>query len=107
MALRVRREWRNRDLRLLRFRSSQRSEEHTSELQSHSDLVCRLLLEKKKRGDMSSSGLLLRCARSREELPYVPVQGAVRHGPHPQRLTPINGIFNVEGYKQGHTLAHR
>src|SRR5436190_18983007 len=28
--------------------SSWRSEEHTSELQSHSDLVCRLLLEKKK-----------------------------------------------------------
>src|SRR5947207_11724598 len=28
---------------------SQRSEEHTSELQSHSDLVCRLLLEKKKK----------------------------------------------------------
>src|SRR5438034_6371778 len=27
---------------------SARSEEHTSELQSHSDLVCRLLLEKKK-----------------------------------------------------------
>src|SRR5438132_13867314 len=26
-----------------------RSEEHTSELQSHSELVCRLLLEKKKR----------------------------------------------------------
>src|SRR5260221_13148879 len=28
--------------------SHKRSEEHTSELQSHSDLVCRLLLEKKK-----------------------------------------------------------
>src|SRR5438132_5648338 len=28
-----------------------RSEEHTSELQSHSDLVCRLLLEKKKNQD--------------------------------------------------------
>src|SRR5438034_4852471 len=28
-----------------------RSEEHTSELQSHSDLVCRLLLEKKKTSD--------------------------------------------------------
>src|SRR5260221_1622212 len=28
-----------------------RSEEHTSELQSHSDLVCRLLLEKKKNTD--------------------------------------------------------
>src|SRR5260221_7717711 len=27
----------------------ERSEEHTSELQSHSDLVCRLLLEKKKK----------------------------------------------------------
>src|SRR5260221_10043344 len=30
------------------FDESGRSEEHTSELQSHSDLVCRLLLEKKK-----------------------------------------------------------
>jgi len=28
---------------------SERSEEHTSELQSHHDLVCRLLLEKKKK----------------------------------------------------------
>src|SRR5436190_4780114 len=28
-----------------------RSEEHTSELQSHSDLVCRLLLEKKNGGE--------------------------------------------------------
>src|SRR5438034_9650594 len=32
-----------------RRRCSFRSEEHTSELQSHSDLVCRLLLEKKKK----------------------------------------------------------
>src|SRR5437588_6763730 len=32
----------------LRDSTSPRSEEHTSELQSHSDLVCRLLLEKKK-----------------------------------------------------------
>src|SRR5438034_4285443 len=29
--------------------TKKRSEEHTSELQSHSDLVCRLLLEKKKK----------------------------------------------------------
>src|SRR5438034_7915297 len=36
--------WRRRT----RTRSA-RSEEHTSELQSHSDLVCRLLLEKKKK----------------------------------------------------------
>src|SRR5476649_3071374 len=32
-----------------RVGASGRSEEHTSELQSHSDLVCRLLLEKKKK----------------------------------------------------------
>src|SRR5438132_9228497 len=31
------------------FANKNRSEEHTSELQSHSDLVCRLLLEKKKK----------------------------------------------------------
>src|SRR5260221_9926721 len=30
-----------------------RSEEHTSELQSHSDLVCRLLLEKKNKTKIS------------------------------------------------------
>src|SRR5260221_3901703 len=34
---------------------STRSEEHTSELQSHSDLVCRLLLEKKKTKRQSST----------------------------------------------------
>src|SRR2546421_8157405 len=35
---------------LVTFRSlTARSEEHTSELQSRSDLVCRLLLEKKKK----------------------------------------------------------
>src|SRR5437773_6721452 len=31
------------------YRGRRRSEEHTSELQSHHDLVCRLLLEKKKK----------------------------------------------------------
>src|SRR5260221_9113053 len=34
---------------LVGWRFIQRSEEHTSELPSHSDLVCRLLLEKKKK----------------------------------------------------------
>src|SRR5215211_8938518 len=34
-----------------------RSEEHTSELQSHSDLVCRLLLEKKKKINKNPSPL--------------------------------------------------
>src|SRR5260370_31288684 len=36
-----------------RSRVSTRSEEHTSELQSHLNLVCRLLLEKKKHTDFS------------------------------------------------------
>ena len=44
------------------------------------------------RGDMSRGGLLLRAVRSGEELPYVPVTGAVRHGPRPPRLPPIKGI---------------
>src|SRR6202012_6281848 len=34
-----------------------RSEEHTSELQSHSDLVCRLLLEKKTPNQGNNFGL--------------------------------------------------
>src|SRR5438034_8678737 len=38
-------------------RSRERSEEHTSELQSHSDLVCRLLLEKKKKKQRYSNNL--------------------------------------------------
>src|SRR5260221_5292348 len=36
-------------------RWTRRSEEHTSELQSHSDLVCRLLLEKKKNKKMENT----------------------------------------------------
>src|SRR5260221_3699687 len=42
--------WRNRRETGL---EGTRSEEHTSELQSHSDLVCRLLLEKKKKYDQT------------------------------------------------------
>src|SRR5256886_4226097 len=34
---------------MMSFRGRPRSEEHTSELQSQSNLVCRLLLEKKKK----------------------------------------------------------
>src|SRR5437588_5535746 len=63
----ARRKWRSRDKERIPLSGSRsthhaptridiilvgiRSEEHTSELQSHSDLVCRLLLEKKKRDD--------------------------------------------------------
>ncbi len=38
------------------------------------------------RGDMSRGGLLLRAARSGEELGYAPVSGTVRHGKRPPRL---------------------
>src|SRR2546430_13121124 len=43
-------------------RSASRSEEHTSELQSQSNLVCRLLLEKKKKTYMPSLVTLNRYA---------------------------------------------
>src|SRR6266536_4336028 len=36
-----------------------RSEEHTSELQSRGDLVCRLLIEKKKTGGVAGVGVAL------------------------------------------------
>src|SRR2546430_8412231 len=39
--------------------ASERSEEHTSELQSQSNLVCRLLLEKKKKNNFESTARLL------------------------------------------------
>lgn len=38
------------------------------------------------RGDMSRGGLMLRCARDKRELEYVPAQGAVRHGRRPPKL---------------------
>src|SRR5260221_10563006 len=46
-----------------------RSEEHTSELQSHSDLVCRLLLEKKKKmGTYSTSPNRIRMTKAERAL---------------------------------------
>jgi hypothetical protein len=41
------------------------------------------------RGDMSRGGLLLRCVAAARELDYIPVIGAVRHGPRPPRLEPL------------------
>jgi hypothetical protein len=40
------------------------------------------------RGDMSRGGLMLRCAASRQELAYVPIAGAIRHGQRPPKLDP-------------------
>src|SRR5688572_32258476 len=54
-----------------------RSEEHTSELQSQSNLVCRLLLEKKKKKIFIDSNLttrlfLLYDAQSKYHVPFLP-----------------------------------
>lgn len=40
------------------------------------------------RGDMSRGGLMLRAAESGEELEYLPVAGAKRHGARPPKLEP-------------------
>jgi hypothetical protein len=41
------------------------------------------------RGDMSRGGLLLRCVSAGQELGYMPVTGAVRHGQRPPKLEPL------------------
>src|SRR2546426_8895679 len=43
------------ETRALLTRFEERSEEHTSELQSPCNLVCRLLLEKKKKNELNTS----------------------------------------------------
>src|SRR4051795_127400 len=53
-----------------------RSEEHTSELQSHSHLVCRLLLEKKKKTTELQSRVTVVCGilmHNKQTLPSLPV----------------------------------
>src|SRR2546428_8153377 len=55
-----------------------RSEEHTSELQSRSDLVCRLLLEKKKKRSTQ--------ARRTRPIHYRAVYNLTRYG-HARRLS--------------------
>jgi hypothetical protein len=41
------------------------------------------------RGDMSRGGLMLRCVEAGDELEYVPIAGATRHGQRPPKLTPL------------------
>src|SRR5438034_7959440 len=52
-----------------------RSEEHTSELQSHSDLVCRLLLEKKNTREQRHG-----CEQNNRALPQREFEDAGNHG---------------------------
>src|SRR2546430_13319376 len=55
-----------------------RSEEHTSELQSQSNLVCRLLLEKKKKHQPASNSVLSKRHRRRIP-PHVSDRASRRH----------------------------
>src|SRR5437773_5616409 len=58
-------------LGLSRIFPDDRSEEHTSELQSHHDLVCRLLLEKKKKKYSNPSTCTPSPARHRRPISIV------------------------------------
>src|SRR5256885_9984975 len=66
--------------RLRRLGAAHRSEEHTSELQSPCNLVCRLLLEKK---NMKRRQLHITCRRSHEIY-----TGQHRYDPRPHRTPP-------------------
>ena len=55
------------------------------------------------RGDMSRGGLMLRCVTARQELAYVPVAGAVRHGQRPPRLEPLRRIRASSGGRESHS----
>ena len=46
------------------------------------------------RGDMSRGGLMLRAVASGQELQYISVAGAIRHGKRPPRLLPIKRQTN-------------
>ena len=48
------------------------------------------------RGDMSRGGLLLRAARSGEELAYTPVSGATLHGVRPPKLPKIQRAVAID-----------
>src|SRR5256886_7736001 len=86
------------DERVARRRVRERSEEHTSELQSQSNLVCRLLLEKKKNNESMSINahharnpiLVLRTPRAR---PYITID--VPHRPNTHLLSPLHVLSSA------------
>src|SRR5258706_12034709 len=72
--VRARRWHSTRDASLVRSAPAHRSEEHTSELQSLTNLVCRLLLEKKKK----HNGIHSTVAHTGD----IPLRTAIEYGPH-------------------------
>src|SRR5437667_5665138 len=62
-----------------------RSEEHTSELQSHHDLVCRLLLEKKKNTNIKKVKPSIMCITTpctQPNTPFEPTRNVSHHIPY-------------------------
>src|SRR6267378_4104234 len=68
-------------------RAPVRSEEHTSELQSRRDLVCRLLLEKKKRNHDREMGRMLARVTEAERRRQRPIQPCHERQPRRPRET--------------------
>src|SRR2546421_6805009 len=71
----------NEPLRCLWCLSKFRSEEHTSELQSRSDLVCRLLLEKKKNKEANLRGSQKHSSALQERRPLLEPRLNMSHRP--------------------------
>src|SRR2546430_4138334 len=64
------------------YRLAARSEEHTSELQSQSNLVCRLLLEKKKKYWHAQSSMFLMITKENDKLRTLNTQRIMHDSPH-------------------------
>src|SRR5947207_9673483 len=72
--------------------SPPRSEEHTSELQSHSELVCRLLLEKKKQ-QIFLRDLRPEAWKGTEDLQATPHKHKKRYGINPVAKSNYKGVL--------------
>src|SRR2546430_11572871 len=81
--------------------SRPRSEEHTSELQSQSNLVCRLLLEKKKKHSISRALAPLPDDRSPTMTEF---STALRAFPHRQSLPTLAAFASRPGRSEAATL---
>src|SRR6267142_2477432 len=90
-----------------------RSEEHTSELQSHVNLVCRLLLEKKKKHLPHDLGSLVKAPLTSLPSPSQPTHTLRPRGcslrprisPPPSRLQPPPFIFKHTATTEIYTLS--
>src|SRR3989440_2294427 len=82
--------------------SSDRSEEHTSELQSRSDLVCRLLLEKKKKRTHTHVKPMNRATLERGAAPSDPYRMAMPNQATDFHLHGALGAISTRVYNQGH-----